>query len=122
VKIGEGACFPHGFPLVINGAAEIGRFCIINPNVLIGGNRKVGKSPTIGDFCYIGNGAKLIGDCKIGDWCFIAPGAVVTKDIPSESVVGFGFNNIISSSGRNRVLEYLSERIKVKVKNDDGIN
>lgn len=121
-QIGEGVLFDHGFPLVINGASVIGRFATINPNVLIGGNRKTGKSPVIGDCCYIGNGVKIIGDVKIGDWCFLAPGAVVTKSIPEGSVVGFGLNNVISRNGKERVWEYLSEKVRNQFMNDGKDN
>lgn len=105
-KIGQGVVFPHGFPLVINPSAVIGRNCSIHPNVLVGSSRTKEGYPVIGDNCFLGNGCKIIGNCRIGDWCFISPGAFVSKDIPSGSVVGFGLNNIISDKGKEVVSLY----------------
>lgn len=42
-----------------------------------------------------------------GDWVFISPGAMITKDIPSESLVGYGFNNILNDDGKRHVEMYL---------------
>lgn len=103
---GEGLCFPHNGPFVINGGAKIGRNCTIHPGVLIGGDRGKG-APVIGDNVFIGNGAKIIGDVKIGDWCFIAPAAVITKDVPEGSLVGSGVNVILNNEGRKHVEMYL---------------
>lgn len=106
LECGHGLSFPHNGPFIINGGAKIGVYCTIHPNVLIGGDRGKG-SPTIGDYVFIGNGAKIIGKVKVGDWCFITPGAIITKDIPSESLVGCGLNNILSDNGRRHVELYL---------------
>lgn len=103
---GSGLLFPHNGPFIINGSSKIGKMCTIHPNVLIGGNRGKGF-PTIGNNVFIGNGAKIIGDCKVGDWVFISPGAMITKNIPNESVVGFGINNILSNDGKKHVKLYL---------------
>ena len=105
--VGQGVIFPHGFPLVINTRAVIGRDCIIHPNVLIGSTRTKEGFPVIGDNCFLGNGCKIIGNCTIGNWVFIAPGAFVNKDIPSGAVVGYGMNNIISDKGRETIELYL---------------
>ena len=106
LEFGEGLCFPHGGPFVINENAKIGKCCTIHPNVLIGGDRGKGV-PTIGDYVFIGNGAKIIGNCKIGDWCFISPAAVITKDIPEGCLVGYGLNNILNMNGKRHVEMYL---------------
>lgn len=106
-QIGTGVVFPHGFPLVINPKSVIGENCIIHPNVLIGSSRTKSGFPSIGNNCFLGNGCKIVGNCKIGDWCFISPGALITKDIPTGAVVGFGLNNIISNKGRETVSLYL---------------
>ena len=106
LEAGAGLSFPHNGPFVINGSSKIGQNCTIHPQVLIGGDRTKG-APVIGDNVFIGNGAKIIGNCKIGDWCFIAPGAIVTKDVPDESLVGAGLNNILNNNGRMHVEMYL---------------
>lgn len=94
--------------MVINPAANIGNNCIIqHPCVLIGRDRGKDGAPQIGDNCFIGNGSKIIGNPKVGDWCFIAPGAIITKNIPSGSVVGSGLNNILNNNGKQHVKLYL---------------
>jgi len=103
---GPGLSFPHNGPVVINGGSKIGRCCTIHPCVLIVGDRGKG-APVIGDCVFIGNGAKIIGNCHIGNYVFISPGAIVTKDIPDESLVGCGFNNILNNDGKRHVEMYL---------------
>lgn len=98
-NIGEGLLLPHNGPIIINSSAKIGAMCIIHPNVLVGGNRIHDGWPTIGDRVFIGNGAKIIGSINIGDNVFISPAAFITKDVPSDSVVGAGINNILKTSG-----------------------
>lgn len=106
-QIGPGLRFPHSFPLVINPEAKIGKCCTIHPCVLIGRNRAKEGAPIIGDYCFIGHGVKIIGNPIIGDNCFISPAAIVTKDIPSGSLVGAGLNNIIGGNGKEHVEYYL---------------
>lgn len=97
-KIGAGLIFGHNGPIVINANSVIGENCIIHPCVLIGGDRGSGN-PIIGDNVFIGHGSKITGGCHIGNDVFIAPAAVITKDVPDDSIVGAGLNNIIRSSG-----------------------
>ena len=104
--VGEGLVFPHGFPIVINSKARIGKNVIIHPCVLIGRDRGKEGAPVIGDCCFIGHGVKIIGNPVIGEYCFISPGAVVTKNIPSNTLVGAGVNNILNSTGRDHYLQY----------------
>lgn len=106
-EIAPGLRFPHSFPLVITPEAKIGKCCTIHPCVLIGRNRAKKGAPIIGDYCFIGHGAKIIGNPIIGDYCFISPSAVITKDIPSGTLVGAGINNIIGSNGKEHVKYYL---------------
>jgi len=101
-----GLSFPHNGPFVINPRAKIGMNCTIHPQVLIGGDRSKG-TPVLGNNVFVGNGAKIIGDCQIGNWVFIAPGAIVTKDIPDNSLVGAGLNNVLKQTGKNHVEMYL---------------
>lgn len=107
LQCGAGLSFPHNGPVVINSGAIIGKCCTIHPQVLIGSNRNKMKSPIIGNYVFIGNGVKIIGPCVIGDWCFIAPGAIITNDVPANSVVGCGLNNIINNNGKHHVELYL---------------
>lgn len=103
---GGGISFPHGGPIVFTGGAKIGKYVIVHPNVLIGGQEKVG-CPTIGSRVFIGNGAKIIGKIYIGDDVFIAPGTVVVKDIPSGSVIVGNPARIINNKGAEYVRQYL---------------
>jgi acetyltransferase-like isoleucine patch superfamily enzyme len=42
----------------------------------------------IGDFCVIGTGAIILSGVTIGNEVVVAAGSVVTKDVPSNSIVG----------------------------------
>ncbi len=87
--------FLHGTSGVfISGDASIGKNCTIFQQVTIGSNMLIDSkglgSPTIGDNVLIGAGAKIIGNVSIGDNCRIGANAVVTRDLPSNSVVVLG--------------------------------
>jgi serine O-acetyltransferase len=103
-KVKPGLLFPHGGPININPAVEIGENVIIHPNTLLGGNRKTG-APIIGDNVFIGNGAKLIGRIHVGNWVFISPGAVLTHDVPDDTVVGAGLNYFLRPQGGRIAVE-----------------
>lgn len=85
----------------VRGKVEIGDDCIFASNVSLiaenhnfslknipirqqGENRKGIK---IGKNCWIGTRVTILDGVTIGDGCVIGAGAVVTKDIPSDSVV-----------------------------------
>ena len=59
----------------------IGEFCELSPGVHISGNCKVG------DNCSIGTGVVLLPRITLGNNVTIGAGAVVTKDVPSNSVM-----------------------------------
>ena len=106
--VGFGIQFPHNFPVVINPSTIIGDNCTIHPCTLIGRDRGKNGAPIIGNNVFIGHGTKIIGNPRIGDWCFISPASVITKDVPSGSVVGAGLNNILpNKDGRKHVEMYL---------------
>ena len=86
-----------GFRLVHLGALVrvkrdciIGRNCTMLPGVVIGNKHFDSRDEhvIIGDNCYIGLGAKIFGAVTIGDNVTIGANAVVTKDIPSNVIVG----------------------------------
>lgn len=41
----------------------------------------------VGDNCFLGLGSRIMGGVVIGDNCIIGAGSIVTKDVPSNSVV-----------------------------------
>jgi acetyltransferase-like isoleucine patch superfamily enzyme len=53
----------------------------------LGWDDVIEKSPSIEDDVFIGFGVKVIGGIKIGKNSYIKAGAIVTKDVPSKSVV-----------------------------------
>jgi acetyltransferase-like isoleucine patch superfamily enzyme len=50
--------------------------------------RPIEEPVEIGDFCFIGARAIILPGVKIGKGAVVASGAVVTKDVPSLSIVG----------------------------------
>lgn len=86
--IGPGLTIWHWGSLVVNGNARIGDNCTIRPDVVIGYKDRTGPAPIIGNNVTINSGSRIIGNgIVVGDNVIIAPGAVVTKSIPSNSVV-----------------------------------
>lgn len=49
---------------------------------------EITKPIKVGDYVYFGTRSMIMPGVTIGDNCIIAAGAVVTKDVPSNSVVG----------------------------------
>ncbi len=45
------------------------------------------QATVIGNNCWLGGGVTILAGVKIGDGCIIAAGSVVTKSVPSNSVV-----------------------------------
>lgn len=104
VKIGEGCRFT-GRPLWGSEPylIDIGKDCLITHcsfhthdggvkvlnslNFFEGKNMdKVGRI-RVGNNCFIGNGVRIMVGVTIGDNCIIGAGSIVTKNIPSNSVV-----------------------------------
>ena len=79
---------------------RIGDYVMIGPNTLIStvnhpmtpmGRRKhlgIAKPVTIGDDVWIGGNVTILPGVTIGNNVIIAAGAVVTKDVPSNTLVG----------------------------------
>lgn len=87
VALGEGSRLAHnGLGVVIHDKCVIGKGCVIQANVVLGGKNGEG-GPHIGDYCYIGAGAVVIGEVEIGNDVVIGANAVVTHSIPSGVVV-----------------------------------
>jgi len=86
-RIDQGLKIFHGFNIVINPNAVIGKNCTLRHGVTIGNKIMDNDCPEIGDNVSIGAGSILIGRIKIGDNVIIGAGSVVTKDVPANSVV-----------------------------------
>jgi len=85
-RIGPGLCMHHPQNIIVPGDVVIGEDATIYQEVTIGRGPTAGV-PTIGDRVVIYAGAKVLGGVEIGDDCEIGANVVVTKDIPSYSVV-----------------------------------
>lgn len=76
-----------GIGVVIHSRAKIGDRVIIGQNTTIGRALEPEGIPEIGNNVYISAGARIIGDTKVGDNVIIGANSVVTKDVPSNSIV-----------------------------------
>lgn len=100
---------------------RIGRTCIIGDNCKVypyfvamaaikGDDQREGtrRHPKIGDDCILGSKASVIGPITVGNDVIIGACAVVTKDVPSHSVVK-GINMV-----RQKRLDEIPEKYKAE--------
>lgn len=88
VTVGQRLILAYGgLGIVIHGESIIGDDVSIGAHVTLGGNLGKGGVPQIGNRVFIGPGAKILGPIKIGEDSIIGANSVVTKDVPSGSVV-----------------------------------
>ena len=86
-KIAGGIVSFHPFATVIN-AESIGRNFIFRNSITIGNKHNDNRLiPVIGNDVEVGVNAVIIGKIVIGDNVIIGAGALVTKDVPSNSIV-----------------------------------
>lgn len=112
-KIGENFQIRHPQGVTIGKTTIIGSNCRVYPYFIAMAALKnddslLGKRrhPKIGNDCILGSHASVIGAVTIGDDVIIAACAIVTKDVPSHSVVK-GINQI-----RPKRLEEVPEKYK----------
>ncbi len=87
-EIGKESKFAYGgIGVVIHGRSKIGNRVIIGQNVTIGRALDPEGIPNIGNNVYISAGARIVGGIEVGDNVIIGANAVVTKNIPSNSIV-----------------------------------
>ena len=112
-KIGKDLQIRHPFGITIGRTAEIGDNCKVYPYFIAvaalkgDGDRwkaQIRRHPKIGNDCILGSKATVIGPITIGDDVTIGACAIVTKDVPSHSVVK-GLNQI-----RPKRLEEIPEK------------
>jgi serine O-acetyltransferase len=95
LQAGPGLAITHGWGLVVNGGAKLGRNVTLMQGVTIGradsiaadGSRSTGY-PVIGNDVWIGPGAVVVGGVHVGDGCRILPNSVVTTDLDAGSMAG----------------------------------
>jgi len=85
--IGKQFNFVHAYGVVIGNNVVIGDNCTIGPWVVIGHNGDISKQPHIGDNVYLAPHCCILGDVKIGNNVIIGANSVITKNIPSNSIV-----------------------------------
>lgn len=68
----------------------IGKHCTLLPGVVFGNKheKETNAKVTVGDNCYFGVGVKVFSPLTIGDNVTVGANAVVTKDLPSNCIVG----------------------------------
>ena len=94
-EIGPGLWIDHGWGLVVNGRAKIGRNVTLLQGVTIGGGSKIDEDgtrttgyPVIEDGVTVGPNAVIVGGITIGAGARILPGASVYFDVPPGALVG----------------------------------
>lgn len=85
-NLGGGCYIQHGFSTIL-AAESVGENLWINQGVSIGYTNET-DTPTLGNNVKIGAGAAILGRLTIGDNVIVGANAVVTKDIPSNAIVG----------------------------------
>lgn len=89
-RIAPGLVLFHPVGVVIGAGARIGRRCVVQQGVTIGGAggpRSEGVVETvIGDDVFLGAGARVIGAVTVGSRSIVGANAVVTKSVPPDSV------------------------------------
>lgn len=99
--IGDGTSFEQNLHLTCAGRISIGKNCVFTGNIMISNiihtydfieenilsNPLEVRDVKIGDYCFVGYGAQVLPGVEIGDNCIIGAGAIVTKNIPSFTMV-----------------------------------
>lgn len=124
VEVGPGLVVAHG-QVVVDGAAKIGRDCILGPWVTIGlsGSRRWGfdkHGPVIGDRVFVGTGARVLGPITIGDDVRIGANAVVLDDVPSGATVVGAPARIVQTTPPSAELRQLADAAREGGGDDRG--
>ncbi len=104
-KIGGGVALTHGWGLVVNQGAVIGRNVTLFHGVTLGRRDRIAPDgsrlteyPVVEDEVWIGPHAVIVGGVIIGRGSRIAGGAFVTDTIPSYSVVAGNPASIVKTN------------------------
>lgn len=95
-KIGGGWVLIHGFCVVLNGGATIGKRCTMYHGVTIG-TIDLKTFPFIGNDVYIGAGAMILGNVHIGNNVKIGAGAIVVDDVPDNCTIVGNKANVVNN-------------------------
>lgn len=87
--IDEGLCIWHGYGIVINPNARIGKNFSISAGCVVG--QAKGEYPIIGDNVEMTIHSMILGGIRIADNVVIAPGACVVKSIEEQYVTMGGY-------------------------------
>lgn len=85
-RIGAGIILIHPTNIMIGRGVEIGEDCLIFHDVTLGTGQIPG-TPKIGNNVDIYPGARVLGGITIGDRSMVGANCVVTRDVPSESII-----------------------------------
>ena len=104
-EIGGGLALTHGWGLVVNPGATIGKNVTLFHGVTLGRRDRISSEgerlteyPTIEDEVWIGPHAIIVGEVTIGRGSRIAGGAFVTESVPPYSVVSGNPATIVKSN------------------------
>ncbi len=85
-RIGGGLRLIHPTNVIVGSGVEIGENCLIFHDVTLGTGQIPG-TPRIGNSVDIYPGARVLGGITIGDKSMVGANCVVTRDVPSESII-----------------------------------
>ena len=86
--VGYGLRLVHLNGGIILNCEKMGNYCGVTSGVIVGHKDSQDNRPTLGDNVGLTVGSKVIGKVTIGNNVIVAPNAVVTKDVPSNTIVG----------------------------------
>jgi serine O-acetyltransferase len=88
-RIGPGLRIAHGTGVVVGNAVEIGSGCMLMQGATLGAPTlaRIGEMPKLGHRVTLGAHACVIGPVTIGDDVFVGAQVLVTRDVPSGSLV-----------------------------------
>lgn len=110
----EGLVIWHGYNIIINGNARVGRNFSISANCCIG--QAHNEYPTIGNNVEMSLGSIIIGGIKVADDVTIGAGAVVTKSIDESFTTWGGVPAKLISRKQNNYVTEKKKRLATTIK------
>ena len=101
ININDDVLIAHNSWIAGHGVINIGKNTLIGPNVVIVSSNhdlnpkhypamdapEIEGVINIGENCWVGANSTIVPDVTIGDGCIVAGGTVVTKDVPSNTLI-----------------------------------